>query len=68
MARLMGIIALRVGIKIPITRAWIEADSPGKIDGLNPTSSEKRKDQIAQMQGTESANPSIIDGITNMAA
>ncbi len=68
MARFIGIIALRVGIKIPIRRACIEADSPGKIDGLNPTSEEKRKAQIAQMQGTERANPSIIDGMTNMAA
>ena len=42
LARLIGMIELRSGIKMPIARAWIVAYHPGKTDGMNPRSYENR--------------------------
>ena len=67
-ARLIGIIELKVGISKPIAYAYKEADKLGKTDGLKPIESEKRIDHIPIMQGMDNKNPSTIEGSTNIAA
>ena len=68
LARLIGMIELRSGIKMPIARAQIEAYQPGKIDGMNPRSYENRLLQTNQMHGTDITKPRITEGNTNMVA
>ncbi len=67
-ARLIGMIALNAGINKPMANACIDEKKEGKISSLVSWSLSMKNYHIAQIQGTESANPSTIDGNTNIAA
>ena len=61
-------IELIVGIRRPITSACKEAERLGTIDGWKPGVFANKIAQIPTMHGMERANPSIMEGSTNMAA
>ena len=59
-------IELSSGIKIPILRACIVADTPGKIEGRNPKSVVKSKAYTLPMHGTDITKPRMTEGNTNI--
>ena len=67
-ALLIGMIALKKGIKIPIPRAYKVAFDDGKGVGWKPISSVKRSEYIPQMHGSETMKPATSDGNTKQAA
>ena len=67
-ARLIGMIELTVGMKMPTKSALKTALSDGMTDGKYPSESRNRILQRQYMRGNDSTKPKMTAGRTNMTA